>query len=217
MQKFNLWVLGRFEPVIYGFEVSQLSTAVLRHIYLIKVKHSVLHRNNGCEWLPLLNMLELFTCSSTRIGGKIFGIHPKIWCSHFKPQYLQNDSSPTNDLYIVPKRSIRAFKSIFKLRTVIEKRDQKFFKKTARKISVFPVFFCSHFIPLGTRLGQSDHSMFGNWLRTLRQNFARVVSLHAFQHVSKHAMVTLTQSCPQWYKVATEENRKNGNFARSFF
>ena len=47
--------------------------------------------------------------------------------------------------------------------------------------------------------------------------FARVVSLTAFQHVLKHAVVTLTQSCPQWYKVATEENMKNGNFAHSFF
>ena len=46
---------------------------------------------------------------------------------------------------------------------------------------------------------------------------ARIVSLTAFQHISKHSMVTLTQSCPQWYKVATEENRKNGNFAQSFF
>ena len=32
-----------------------------------------------------------------------------------------------------------------------------------------------------------------HWLRTLRQNFARVVSLLAFQHVSKHAGAALTQ------------------------
>ena len=56
-----------------------------------------------------------------------------------------------------------------------------------------------------------------HWLRTLRQNFARLVSLTAFQHVSKHAIATLTQSCPQWYKVATKENRKNGNFALIVF
>ena len=42
----------------------------------------------------------------------------------------------------------------------------------------------------------------------LRQNFARVISLGAFQLVSKNAMAALTQSCPQWYKVATQENRK---------
>ena len=36
-------------------------------------------------------------------------------CLNFKPQYLQNYSSPTNDLYSVRKRSIGAFKSIFKL------------------------------------------------------------------------------------------------------
>ena len=33
-----------------------------------------------------------------------------------------------------------------------------------------------------------------NWLRTLRQNFARFVFLIALQHVSTHARVTLTQS-----------------------
>ena len=42
-------------------------------------------------------------------------MHPKIWCLNFKPQYLQNYSSPTNDLYSVRKRSIGAFKSNFKL------------------------------------------------------------------------------------------------------
>ena len=45
-----------------------------------------------------------------------------------------------------------------------------------------------------------------HWLRTLRQNFARLVSLTAFQHVSKHATATLTQSCPdiKWEKVSTQ-------------
>ena len=51
----------------------------------------------------------------TRNGGGNFCMHPKIWCLNFKPQYLQNYLSPTNDLYSVRKRSIRAFKSIFKL------------------------------------------------------------------------------------------------------
>ena len=39
----------------------------------------------------------------------------KIECFNFKPQYLLNYSSPTNDLYSVRKRSIGAFKSMFKL------------------------------------------------------------------------------------------------------
>ena len=47
----------------------------------------------------------------TRNGGGNFWMHPKIWCLNFKPQYLQNYVSPTNDLYSVRKRSIRAFKS----------------------------------------------------------------------------------------------------------
>ena len=51
----------------------------------------------------------------TRNGGGNFWMHPKIWCLNFKPQYLQNYLSPTNDLYSVQKRTIRAFKSIFKL------------------------------------------------------------------------------------------------------
>ena len=46
--------------------------------------------------------------------GKIL-LHPKIRCFNFKPQYLLNYTSPTNDLYSVRKRSIGAFKSIFKL------------------------------------------------------------------------------------------------------
>ena len=41
--------------------------------------------------------------------------HPKIGCFNFKEEYLLNYSSPKNDLYSVRKRSIRAFKSIFKL------------------------------------------------------------------------------------------------------
>ena len=88
---------------------------------------------------------RIFKNHLTRNGGGNYWMHPKIWCLNFKPQYLQNYVSPTNDLYSVRKRSIRAFKSIFKL------------------------------------LG------WGHWLRTLRQNFARVVSLAAVQLVLKHA------------------------------
>ena len=40
--------------------------------------------------------------------------------------------------------------------------------------------------------------------------------LTAFQHVSKHAGVSLNESCPQWDEKATQENRKNGNFALFF-
>ena len=56
-----------------------------------------------------------------------------------------------------------------------------------------------------------------HWLRTLRQNFARVVSLAAVQLVSKHARAPLTYFCTQYYKVATQENRKIGNFALLLF
>ena len=61
------------------------------------------------------------------------------------------------------------------------------------------------------------HAALPHWLRTLRQNFARVVSLIAFQHVSKHARVSLTQSWYQWEKRARNENRKNGKSALNFF
>ena len=104
-----------------------------------------------------------------------FLFHPKIGCFNFKPQYLLNYSNPTNDLYSVRKRSIGAFKSIFKL------------------------------------LGWGPH-----WLRTLRQNFARVVSLLAFQHVSKYAGAALTQCWYQWDKRATNENWENGKSALIF-
>ena len=67
---------------------------------------------------------------------------------------------------------------------------------------------------------QSGHSFwfFNCWdgLQTLRQNFARVVSLAALNLVSKQARAPLTQSCPRWYKVATQENRNNGNFVLFF-
>ena len=51
----------------------------------------------------------------TRNRGEIFWIHRKIGCLNFEPQYLLNYSSPKKDLYSVRKRSVRAFKSIFKL------------------------------------------------------------------------------------------------------
>ena len=88
----------------------------------------------------------------TRNRGGNFWMHPKTWCLNFEPQYLQNYSSPRNDLYSVQKRSIRAFKSIVKLLD-----------------------------------WASPH-----WLRTLRQNVARVVSLAAVQLVSKHSRASLT-------------------------
>ena len=72
-------------------------------------------------------------------------IHPKIWCLIFKPQYLLNYSSPTNDLQRVRKKTIRAFNLIFKL------------------------------------LGPLVASPY--WLRTLRQKFARLMFLAAFQNV----------------------------------
>ena len=50
-------------------------------------------------------------------------------------------------------------------------------KKYVRKISVFPVFFCGHFIPPGTRLGQSDHSMFSNMLKcSQRHNACKILA-----------------------------------------
>ena len=55
-----------------------------------------------------------------------------------------------------------------------------------------------------------------HWLRTLRQNFARLVLLTTFQRVWKHARATLTQSWYQWDRVAINENWKNGNFALNF-
>ena len=46
---------------------------------------------------------------------KKFRVHPKIWCSNFKPQYRLNYSSPTNDLQRVGKKAIWACKLILKL------------------------------------------------------------------------------------------------------
>ena len=105
--------------------------------------------------------------------GKIL-FHPKIGCLKFIPQNLLNYSSATNDLYTVRKRSIRAFKSIFKLLgwgpLAQAPCAQGFLREVLRWRAASP-----------------------HWLRTMRQNFARVVSLLAFQHVSKHAGAALTQ------------------------
>ena len=90
-----------------------------------------------------------------------FLFHPKIGCFNFKPQYLLNYSSPKNDLYSVRKRSTRAFKSIFKLLgwglASAGPLRAKFLREVLRWRAASPY-----------------------WLRTLRQNFARVVSLLAF-------------------------------------
>ena len=117
-----------------------------------------------------------------------FLFHPKIGCFNFKPQYLLNYSSPTNDLHSVQKRSIGAFKSIFKLLC--------WGPASAGRLQAKP--------PLP------------HWLRTLRQNFARVVSLLAFQHVSKHTGAALTQCWYQWDKRGTNENWENGKSALIF-
>ena len=102
-------------------------------------------------------------------------MHPKFWCLNFKQQYFLNYSSPTNNLYSVRQKSITAFKSIVKLLGL-----GQFLREVLRWHAASP-----------------------HWLRTLRQNFARVVSLATVQLVRKHAMDPLTFSCPQYYKVAT--------------
>ena len=128
--------------------------------------------------------------------GKIL-LRPKIRCFNFKPQYLLNYTSPTNDLYSVRKRSIGAFKSIFKLLGLGPASAgpcaQSFLREVLRWRAASP-----------------------HWLRTLRQNFARVVSLLAFQHVSKHAGDALTQCWYQWDKRGTNENWENGKYALIF-
>ena len=51
------------------------------------------------------------------------------------------------------------------------------------------------------------------WLRTLRQNIARLVSRIVIHYVSKHATAAATQPQYQWDKVATNGNQKNRKFA----
>ena len=100
-------------------------------------------------------------------------MHPKIWCLNFKPQYLQKYLSPTNDLYSVRKRRSglsNQFSNCWAggplARTPCA---QSFLREVLRWRAASP-----------------------HWLRTLRQNFARVVSLAAVQLVLKHARAPLT-------------------------
>ena len=61
------------------------------------------------------NFFVEVSVTANRFRSLSLKIHPKIGCLNFKPKYLLNYSCPTNDLYSVRKRRIRAFKSIFKL------------------------------------------------------------------------------------------------------
>ena len=85
-------------------------------VSLVETKIQTLQES--CNFYAVNKMVERSLCTLcrlTRIGGGNFWLHSKVWCLNFKPQYLQNFSSPTNDFYSVRKKSIRAFKSIFKL------------------------------------------------------------------------------------------------------
>ena len=55
------------------------------------------------------------------------------------------------------------------------------------------------------------------WLRTLRQNFARVVSLIAFQHVSKHAGAAVIQCFTSGIKGPHTKTGKTENLHSIFF
>ena len=112
--------------------------------------------------------LEKFLLTLSWPGKFLF--HPKIRCFNFKPQYLLNYSSPINDLYSVQKRSIGAFKSIFKL-----------LGWGPAGAGPLRTMFFARSSPLACGFA------------ALAPNFARVVSLLAFQHVSKHAGGALTQ------------------------
>ena len=74
-----------------------------------------------------------------------------------------------------------------------------------RNFRIHPKIRCLNFKPrylLNYSSRQRIYSAFErrqsspHWTRTLLQNFARLVSLTAFQHVAKDARATLTQSCP---------------------
>ena len=86
------------------------------------------------------------------------------------------------------------------------KSDKRFIHRSKEEHQGFQIIFWT------TGLGASPH-----WLRTLRQNFARVVSVIAFQHVLKHTGPALTQCWYQWDKRATNKNWKNGKSALNFF
>ena len=87
-------------------------------------------------------------------GQGHFRIHPKIWCLNFKPQYLFNYSSPTKDSWRVQKKTIRAFNLICEL-----------LGWGPASAGPLPVTFLREVL---------------RWLRILRQNFARLVSLIDF-------------------------------------
>ena len=89
---------------------------------LVAINESIYgHGMTSCLQYMAIFMTFMFICiydlydHLTRNRGGTFCIHRKIGCLNFEPQYLLNYSSPKNDLYSVRKRSIRAFKSIFKL------------------------------------------------------------------------------------------------------
>ena len=120
-----------------------------------------------------------------------FLFHPKIGCLNFKPQYLLNYSSSTNDLYSVHIRSIRVFKSIFKLLGW----------------------------PLGCKVFRAKSSVCQRLRRTGSELCAKTLhasSLNAFQHVSKHSEAALTQCWYQWVKRVRNEKWENGKSALIF-
>ena len=96
MVQFRLW-----------FSKMSLSYKSFRHCATLS-ENFLFHGNN------FLTFSEEKAFLTLSWPGK-FLFHPKIGCFNFKPQFLLNYSSPKNDLYSVRKRSIRAFKSIFKL------------------------------------------------------------------------------------------------------
>ena len=58
-----------------------------------------------------------------------------------------------------------------------------------REISIFPVSLCCHFIPLGTRLGQSGPSMFWNMLKCSQKHEACKVLAQSPQPVCRNWIV----------------------------
>ena len=81
-----------------------------------------------------------------------FLFHPKIGCFNFKPQYLLNYSSPKNDFYSVRKRSIRAFKSIF--------RSRKNFSTTYAIVLFFFCFFSPDLFMKISNFSKTVHTIF---------------------------------------------------------
>ena len=75
-------------------------------------------------------------------------LHPKIRCFNFKPQYLLNYTSPTNDLYSVQKRSIGAFKSIFELLGLGPASTNENWEN-GKSALIFLLIFSRHFLDFG--------------------------------------------------------------------